>query len=414
MEIKEFFTAMIIGDAIGTASHGLSKGHVQNLFKNQLNNFPDTDIIFKKEPYNWRKSGLYSSVSQFTVLSAASIITRTKFSDVVLNLIKVSELVDETSSAFFRLTDHTISQQLFELSVNGKCAGIFSHSSVIIFAGSVTSLVNHHNEKNVVAFIKDWTHSAETAIAALVYSHIIKYDIDTSVWENVISSIKNINEWVVKESAYIFDMGYNPDYLIKEAENYLSLARLLEGAFNTAAGEKIIVDFTNVVNKKNITRATVDMPMVQLFFSLTLSRFIDSENLTVFSAVQNGGTSQIISPMFLTMAVIQKGLSFIPGFLTDNLVNKKKIFLMIDKISMLNISQTDINDFQISESQLTKKEIEEKLSKTKHCKKKNNEKNTKVKHKTLEEKLSQHVVESWTKLDKAKWKKQRNKVNAEQ
>jgi hypothetical protein len=83
---------------------------------------------------------------------------------------------------------------------------------------------------------------------------------------------------------------------------------------------------------------------------------------------------------------------------------------LLNIISDNSWNYNNINNFFQSESSLTRKEIEEYQSKLKHYKKPEKLTNNR---KTLEEKMAQHIVESWTKTDKAKWKKEKKQFNKE-
>jgi hypothetical protein len=96
-----------------------------------------------------------------------------------------------------------------------------------------------------------------------------------------------------------------------------------------------------------------------------------------------------------------------PEIYTGSIVNKKRLSAMISRIAEDKNKASMISEIYDSEPGLTSKEIEEHRAKNR-----NNPVSREKKIKTrgeIESELSKHVVESWTKVDKAKWKKERNK-----
>ncbi len=74
----------------------------------------------------------------------------------------------------------------------------------------------------------------------------------------------------------------------------------------------------------------------------------------------------------------------------------------MDSVLKEKITEEIIQDFISGEASLSAKETEEKNAKLKHVKIKIKKK--KSRHE-MEKELSNHVVESWTKFDRAKWRK---------
>ena len=92
-----------------------------------------------------------------------------------------------------------------------------------------------------------------------------------------------------------------------------------------------------------------------------------------------------------------------------DLANKKKISAIIDQIAGEKDRSSIITEIYNNEPGLTIKELEEYRAKNKNIPVvKEKKKKTRGE---IESELSKHVVENWTKLDKAKWKKERKNSN---
>ncbi|MCL2026341.1 MAG: hypothetical protein FWG92_06010, partial [Leptospirales bacterium] len=91
-----------------------------------------------------------------------------------------------------------------------------------------------------------------------------------------------------------------------------------------------------------------------------------------------------------------------PAALIDGLVNRRRLLSIVEAIANGSASDRLIGEFMDSELSLTAKAFEE-------FKAKNKNKEPKKKAKTGKVELP-HTVESWTKLDKAKWKKEKRKT----
>jgi hypothetical protein len=99
----------------------------------------------------------------------------------------------------------------------------------------------------------------------------------------------------------------------------------------------------------------------------------------------------------------------VPDNLREDLANKKKIAGIIDLISSKSSRSEIIGILYDSEPGLTTKEMEEYRARNK----KEPKKQTPPKNRRdVESEMTKHVVESWTKIDKAKWRKERGKLES--
>ena len=133
-----------------------------------------------------------------------------------------------------------------------------------------------------------------------------------------------------------------------------------------------------------------------------------SDPETIFSIAANeGGASSALASLSGSITTAFHGL-YLPEILETELINKKKINSYIELISEGKNRASIITELYLTEPGLTLKEHEEYKSKIKKQPVINKKKNKKTMSET-EAGISRHIVESWTKLDKAKWKKERKK-----
>jgi hypothetical protein len=140
--------------------------------------------------------------------------------------------------------------------------------------------------------------------------------------------------------------------------------------------------------------------------AVVLSDLCSDPDRIIETAVREGGASSSLTAVSAALTTAYHEVQM-PEIYADSIVNKKRLSIIIGWIAEDKNRTSIIPEIYASEPGLTLKEIEEHKSKNK-----NNpvSKEKKVKSRgEMESVLSKHVVESWTKMDKAKWKKERNK-----
>jgi hypothetical protein len=148
----------------------------------------------------------------------------------------------------------------------------------------------------------------------------------------------------------------------------------------------------------------VNNPVFQIPYAAFLADYFNTISETIFLKVPlEGGYASSLTCYSAIFDLFLANPKPIPSILTDNLINKKELSAFIESVANDKKFKLTISDFLKSEIQLTSKSNEENLSLNKSLhfippkSKKSNIKN--------EENLAKHIVESWTKIDKAKWRK---------
>ena len=212
---------------------------------------------------------------------------------------------------------------------------------------------------------------------------------------------------VESNSATLFNMGVNPGKL---AEGLLGLAGLLSdmrAADSLDAAERMICTHVNRSQKTPVTRATVSLPAALLPYSVAICAFHGDGASLLFHAVAEGGATAPLAALTGAIGACCHE-SAVPDTLVRNLVNRRKILSLADSLCGDASPSLPADDLIRSEFSLTAKEQEELHARLKHFKKK--PKTRPPTRADREKELSRHAVESWTKLDKARWKKERKQL----
>ena len=409
------FLGAITGNALGTVFEGLPKQHIRSCIR-QINEYTDPAPLLKGKMERWAKPGLYSCLTQMMIIAAVSHDGRLFRKDIFQDSISRSQSVHESDTGIFRhagLTERNLIQRLKGENASERTPDYIS-GRVIPFS---LALVPHNIDpvRDALNLALVFTKNPDTAAAVLLFSAGVR-----ALLQNPSS---RINQTFVNEaedllfkadllSPVIFSMGLNPEAVISGIEWQKDTFQRIDG-FSADEAEKIIRDRLNPLLKTPVTRATVDDPRCLLPFSIAISgcSTINPESIIVYSAIE-GGSSSGLTMMCGALSGIIHGSSALPDFLVQGLVNRGRIIEIIDLISKGNGDRLSLDDFMKGEYSLTVKEQEELHARLKHIKKPAKP----AREKTRQEKenaLSRHTVESWTKMDKPKWKKDRQRKEQE-
>jgi hypothetical protein len=209
-------------------------------------------------------------------------------------------------------------------------------------------------------------------------------------------------------SSELFTLGFNPDNVFNSVERYNKVFAALAPGIPLRAAESTIIDAANQFMKTPASRATVNNPLFLLPFAWHIAAsHINDPGSALFSALREGGhTASLCMLTGIFCGALHRSAEWIPEALISALVNKTRILTLGQAILTGKKYKDDISAFIESEHALTQKSLEEYNSRLRHYKPKSKKPKSRS---DQERELSHHVVESWTKLDKAKWKKQRKK-----
>ncbi|MCL1832994.1 MAG: hypothetical protein FWG49_00670 [Leptospirales bacterium] len=130
----------------------------------------------------------------------------------------------------------------------------------------------------------------------------------------------------------------------------------------------------------------------------------DPENIYKKASAE-GGAASSLTAISSAVTTAFYGLN-IPEEYLNSLINKKRIKNIIDILTDDNSRELIIDEIIRAEPKLTDKESEEFRAKNKGIAVVKKRKRDRA---DIEADMSKHIVESWTKHDKAKWKKERKR-----
>jgi len=414
--IKAILTGMTVGDALGSTVDGLGKAHIRSTL-GLINGYTDPMPALKGKMEHWRMPGLYTSISQLAFVTALSG-NRKRFNpEAFLQALSSSPETSENNSGIFRNPDAAERNLIHSLMKSIDMIRFSMPSSRIIPSLVPLSFRIKESEEimfDTIGLARKYTSDLSTIAGAMLYTSLMNLLLkeDHILPKDLIKRALDANEIVINtirsSSHRIFESGINPDSLISSSTLFSRALEEVSGEMEPGEAEKRICHITNKTLKTPVKRATVNNPLSVLTYSLFLTRYYgdDSPTLLLMSA-QEGGASSAMSSITGSITGCINGPDSIPETLVHELVNRKKILSLIDSVSAWEKPDPILSDFFISETSLTDKMMEELKSRLKHQKKSIKSKQKSSKDNQME--ISQHIVESWTKLDKAKWKKERKK-----
>lgn len=405
----------VIGDALGTLFEGMSKAHVRAVFKT-VDAFIDPLPGLKGKEDRWKKPGLYTAPSQMMLLFGIASPWRKKSASIQSLIARVSSS-GEGQWGIFRHPD-TLLRNIIDRCRTQEYKGIFPEGflrgmiSPSIFLSLLTSLHNKQRDLNRICteharlFTTDEFTIASSAIALHIVFRLIEEDIDQEKpIEFIIDCAQSTADWFSDHTAELFSMRINPESFIEKAHICVNTLKAIRDAQSIEEAETRICALAAEHYPHTITRASINHPL--LVFPFACAHFCVMRNHAshaVLSAAAEGGASGLLASMTGIFAGAHGGVSSLPQNLRETIINKNEIGRLIAAICENRQQENALETFIKSEAALTKKEIEEHNARLKHVKHKEKKKTSPTNQK---EKLTRVVVESWTKLDKAKWKKQK-------
>lgn len=410
--IEDIIYAAIIGDACGYTLDGMKKAHIQAVFKGE-DGFLDPEPALKNHMDRWRKPGLYSSITQLMLLTSASVEKNIFRMDKFIDSVRNAPELPGSELSYFR--DPGQAEKHFILSVRAEkkdsltpyaksCARILPVAIPLLLTGKESSILND-TLRLVSLFTTDTSTAADTFFFLRILSDLCNSEGKGTYEEHVIDSIRAAMYVLTDNQHRIFENGYNPDYMVREGEILYDLMGRLFELKDPEKIEKIICETANRRQKSPVARASVNIPETLLPFALSIVRLMHPLSAIYHSASREGGSASALASVSAALSTSFSGED-IPSVFKEGLINKKRMATIIDLLSS-DSRRTDIAELlNESEPGLTAKEMEEYKSRNrKEQKKPVQPKN----RKDRESELTKHVVESWTKIDKAKWRKERGK-----
>lgn len=413
--ISDMIFSAIIGDAAGYTLCGMKKNHIKAVFK-EIDDYTDPAPALKDNMQRWKKPGLYSSISQNMLITAACTDKKTLNTDKYLKAVKDSPDVNGSDYGIFRDPGEAEKNLILRVKNDGTSDHHFSMSCSRLLTPTLPLLlINNGNEQiiSAVKYISLYTRNSTTIACSIFLLQLLKDLVSgnsSGILDTALHSAEIAKNEIISNQNRIFDSGHNPDYIISGSDYLLDLFKKLNEKSNPADYEKIICTHADKNNTDSITRGNVNLPETILPMAIMLSeRCPEPERIFSIAAREGGASSSLVS---LSAAITTACYGIhIPENFKSSLVNKKKISNFIDIISEDKNRASIINEIYETEPGLTVKELEEHRARNKNIPQSKTRKKEKTRGE-FESELSKHVVESWTKIDKAKWKKERKKENS--
>ena len=416
--INDYIRGFVLGDALGSSYEGMSRGHIASHFREEKG-FPDTVDAQKGHYDRWRKPGLYGGISQLFVIAALLGCERPSDYNYLKRFLSKKGRVLDTTSGIFRAPGRLIEEYLISLYRN--CEGsvtydLQSASVLPVVSGGCLSMLAYacptvpDMVKYAVSFHSDVFGSVGASLHTYLL-HRIFVSNDESPLNMAMEESRRIKNDMEECQPELFKAGVNPDKCIDAAAAFADVFGTLSDVTSCDEAEKRIVAIVNRYMKTPVTRATIDHPLSIFPFAVAIASLSGAN--AIRKAAGFGGSSTVLASMtggIANAAAAGTEEEIIPPELEDALVNRKSVWEYSSLIASGNGEEGDADEFFSREIALTSKELDEKSAKLKHLKAPEQKKRTTAEKEAF---LTRHVVESWTKNDKAKWRKQRRGMDDE-
>ncbi len=419
--LQDILLGSITGDALGAPLDGMGEAHIRSVFKS-VDEYIDPMPALKGKPDRWKKPGLYTSTTQLLLsLSVALNDEKICRSDMLENLFTTISESGETLTGHLRHPTSTIIQAFRRMeNAEDQSTSHFTTGDILPLLPALLVLKKTGDETfitSVTSFVSFFSHNpwvlASSLIASSLYFSIYSStgsgELNTVVTDAIESAnrAENLSETF---SHLIFNSGWNPDTVIDCIRQTHDLLVRIQGSTHIEQAAQYIVQSINANQKTPVTRPTVNHPISVLCWPCAYALHSNSVQEYMFRIAETGGSTGIFVPVAGALYGMYCGSSMIPSHLIENLINRKRILGLVESINTMKVTSAELDAFLQNESSLTRKEEEERGSRFRRTPEKKPRKRTK---KENMDELSRHVVESWTKYDKAKWKKQKKKIDTE-
>ena len=405
---------ILIGDAVGYPVDSLGKGHIRSTL-GALSGFADPAGALKGHIERWRKPGLLSASGQLLLCAAAAARGRELSAASCASLIASNGEGGAAGTGPFRTTSRLLRVFLSNAYGREVAAGPSASAAVlpVCAGGAVTVAVNRTLDGGeCLSFAAGFGADADSAIASELLGRVLAACVNGAGFPDLTVFSRTGEElavWCAENEPLLFSAGFNPVAAVSSARELAAIFRSLEECSSAEAGEKLIVEAVNRRLKTPVTRATVDHPFAVLpYAALLAGLYRGVPSTALFRAGEEGGASSALCALVGAFICSEADPLELYGPLFQSLVNRRELVSCAEKIASGTFAPREIAAFLSSESALSSKENEEREARMKHGKVSAPPK--KKDRREQERSLTRHVVESWTKADKARWKKERRNM----
>jgi hypothetical protein len=408
---RDIMLSVITGDALGTPLDGMGSGHIKSCF-GSLSGFTDPEPALRGKMERWKKPGLYSSISQLMLLLSVSRDRRGRCVETFARMMASSRSLSESGYGIFRNADAAESGFIAACRERRPAPAQSPLVSARIIPTlapiALGALPRPELMEETVRFLRLFTADRQTIAAGLLYAFLLDALAGGGAdpVRAAVDCASELGALIAGESsALVFAAGVNPDALLGEVRVLADILSFLGGCGSVRTAEDIICAHLNGSLKNRITRATINMPAALVPFAVSFASIHREDGDLPYRAAAEGGSSAPFTAIVVSLAAPCRGTVAVPEALLQGLVNRRRIVSIVDELAGGSPSPSLAEDFIASEASLSAKAEEELRARNRHSRKKPDRKTPS--RADREQALARHVVESWTKLDKAKWRRER-------
>ncbi len=402
MKSSYLVQASIIGDALGYPLDGMRGPHLRAVFPD-IREIVDPAPALKEKMDRWRKPGLYSAQGQLQVLALAS--GRGHDPDFLIHSALTKGRDDR---GIFRTTGGHLERFLVSRK-KGTGTSPGAGPSTEACALGVALLDHPRPLDELLAWLSVLSIDTWTAAAS---SFVLESLLLLREGSSTLSKLAEASLKIIRENQPLFfDHGFNPDEILRRGESIYELVLEIDRTSSLDESIDIIMKQTARKIDPGIKKALPSHPFPALGLVLALRRFRLDEGIpALYQALQQGGPTVFTASMtgiFLAMEGVK--LNEI-GY---DLANRKELMTTISRLTPGRWKEKELKSYIESESGMIMKEEEERKAKLRNVREPapGKKKSREQKKKEQLQKMTNHVVESWTKVDKARWKKERRKLS---
>ena len=418
--IKSAFLGMIYGDAAGYTVDGMGKAHIRSTF-GAVHDFVEPMDGLKGHYERWKKPGLYSAISQISFCAAAATKGRVLSIEPLRRIIAEADVPGDGIESVLRNSGRIILNFSDSCRKNGipvlpvitsaHCIPVASAAALSVFQERMPG----HSE--IILYASKLGGDLDSSCAAALFSRVLYMAALGAVPDELSlffsAQAGEAAVWADTSAPELFSLGFNSDRVALVFRDFEKLFLRISSLADIEKAQKCIVDMVNLRVKTPVTRCTVDHPFALMPFSVLLAeQNCHRSDSLLFECAQQGGASSVLACMSGMLAGVLQFKGLIPDILSSELINRRQIDAFTDKLSSGRAEPSDAAEFLKAEIALTAKELQERDARLKH-RKVSSASVKKEKGRPDDRALTRHVVESWTKLDKARWKKEQQHIKDE-
>lgn len=375
--------AWISGDAAGYTLNNLKKAHIQASLKDH-SIIPDTLSLLKGRPERWHKPGLYSALTQLTFLECPR---------------PANDNHDERWNGILRQMDLDLGQDL----------PLKHPSCSLVGLAPAAALCGKTDWKKMTTRLTAFTRDTHTMFCTLMAAELFTHDHADNLESLFLEVLDTTGSFCAGNGPLFFDLGLSPQKVEDDYNNFTIHMQKIMAAPDLDAVTTETAGYLSAITGQNMNRMDYYHPAAALSIALASLRFSPGDpGESARYAARFGGPASLSAALVSLVSVILHGQDGLDQEILKLVANRKSLVSMAEKLEQGSYRSSHRDQFITGEKGLSSKENEERAALMKHKpeKKKKKEQGKKGSRDTL----SQHVVESWTKVDKGRWKRERKRL----